>query len=170
MKKAIIFDLDGVLVDSSKRFKKLNLKAFDEQNEVEWIKSVKLYNQNCDEDEVIDLGIDLLEMLCSFYKPDAVFFITARGDGGYKPTLRWLKEEGIWREDCILIMQPEDFDNYHFYDQKDHANYKKKVADRILKNYDIIVAVDDSEDNVQAYRDLKIPTLKFCVPIGRVLV
>jgi hypothetical protein len=67
-------------------------------------------------------------------------------------------------------MQPEDFDNYHFYTQSDHASYKKKEALKIMENYEIVYAVDDSEDNVQAYRDLKIPTLKFCVPIGRVLV
>jgi len=39
-----------------------------------------------------------------------------------------------------------------------------------MKDYEIVCAVDDSEDNIQAYNDLKIPTLKFCVPIGRVLV
>jgi hypothetical protein len=170
MKKALIFDIDGVVADSSQRFKRLNLDAFTRQDAKAWIKSVEWYNADCRGDEVIDLGVDLLQMLCEFYKPDCVFFITARGQGGYKPTLQWLKDEGIWDDDCRLIMQPEDFDNYHFYTQSDHASYKKKEALKIMENYEIVYAVDDSEDNVQVYRDLKIPTLKFCVPIGRVLV
>jgi hypothetical protein len=119
---------------------------------------------------VIDLGVDLLDMLCTFYKPDRVFFITARGAGGYKPTLQWLKDEGIWSEDCYLIMQPEDFDDYQFTTQSDHAVFKKQEAMKLMLDYEIVYAVDDSEDNIQAYRDLRIPTLKFNVPSGRMLV
>ena len=170
MKKAIVMDLDGVVVNSSFRFKRLNLDAFARKDAPAWIKSVQWYNADCRGDEVIDLGLDLLQMFCSFYKPDCVFFVTARGEGGYKPTLQWLKDEGIWDDDCRLIMQPEDFENYHFYTQSDHASFKKNVVQKIMKDYEIVCAVDDSEDNIQAYNDLKIPTLKFCVPIGRVLV
>jgi hypothetical protein len=170
MMKALIVDLDGVLVDSSQRFKRLNLDAHNRRDSAAWIKSVQWYNADCRGDEVIDLGVDLLDMLCTFYKPDRVFFITARGAGGYKPTLQWLKDEGIWSEDCYLIMQPEDFDDYQFTTQSDHAVFKKQEAMKLMLDYEILYAVDDSEDNIQAYRDLRIPTLKFNVPVGRMLV
>jgi hypothetical protein len=170
MKKALIFDLDGCLVNSSARFKRLNLDAYNRRDINAWTKSVQWYNADWRGDEVIELGVDLLDMLCSFYKPDRVFFITARGAGGYAPTFMWLQDEGIWDEDCMLIMHPEDFDNYQFTTQSDHAAFKKNTAMEIMNDYEIVYAVDDSEDNVQAYRDLKIPTLKFCVPVGRMLV
>ena len=168
--KALIFDLDGVVADSSQRFKRLNLDAYNRRDLAAWTKSVQWYNADCRGDEVIDLGVDLLDMLCTFYKPDRVFFITARGAGGYTPTFQWLQDEGIWSEDCVLVMQPEDFDNYNFTTQSDHASFKKNAAMQLMLDYEIVYAVDDSEDNIQAYRDLKIPTLKFNVPTGRMLV
>jgi len=42
MKKALIFDIDGVVADSSQRFKRLNLDAFTRQDAKAWIKSVEL--------------------------------------------------------------------------------------------------------------------------------
>jgi len=59
MKKALIFDIDGVVADSSQRFKRLNLDAFTRQDAKAWIKSVEWYNADCRGDEVIDLGVDL---------------------------------------------------------------------------------------------------------------
>lgn len=168
--KAIIFDLDGVLVDSSSRFKRLNLDAYNRKDSTAYIKSVTWYNADCRGDVVIDLGLDLLHMLITFYKPEKVFFITARGSGGHTPTLNWLKEENIWDGSSVLVTRPENYEHYEFETQADHAEYKKATAKKIMQDYDIIYAVDDSEFNVQAFASLGIPTIKFMVPVGRVLV
>lgn len=170
-KKAIIFDLDGCIVDSSQRFKRLDLDAFDKKDKKAAIKSIAEYNKDCEGDLVIDKGVDLLYMLESNYRPNRVFFVTARGSYGFDPTLNWLKEENIWDDNYELIMQPEDFDNWEFSTQADHAEFKKKVAKEIMKDYDVVFAVDDSEDNCKAYASLGIPTIKFIYPVlGRVLV
>ena len=170
MKTAIIFDLDGCLADSSKRFKRLDLEAFEKRDVEAFKKSVILYNEDCDGDEVIDLGVDLFIWMVSFYKPDRVFFLTARGEGGRESTMNWLKDENIWDENCELIMHTEDYDNITFQSAIDHANYKFNTTKNLMGDYEIIYAVDDSETNCQAYISLGIPTLKFSVPIGRVLV
>ena len=47
MQKAIIFDLDGVLADSSTRFKRLDLQAFDNKDVEAFKQSVILYNLDC---------------------------------------------------------------------------------------------------------------------------
>ena len=170
MQKAIIFDLDGVLADSSTRFKRLDLQAFDNKDVEAFKQSVILYNLDCDGDEVIDLGVDLLNWMVDFYKPDKVFYLTARGAGGYETTLEWLKNEGLWDSKTELIMHPEDYDNITFQSAEDHAHYKKMTAKNLMQEYQIVYAVDDSEANCQAYISLGIPTLKFSIPIGRVLV
>ena len=170
MKKAIIFDIDGVLCDSSTRFKRLNLQAFDNKDVDAFRESVILYNADCEEDVAIDLGIDLLDWMVTYYKPEKVFFLTARGEGGHNSTLEWLKNEGLWDKKSVLLMHPEDYNNITFQSAEDHACYKKSTAVELMKKYKILYAVDDSDTNCQAYISLGIPTLKFSMPIGRVLV
>ena len=126
--KALIFDIDGVVCDSSERFKRIDLEAFKNKDKNAFIKSLKEYNKDCVGDIIIDKGLDLLYMLESNYKPYRVFFVTARGSYGYDPTLDWLKDENIWDDNYELIMQPEDFDDWEFTTQKDHAEFKKNVA------------------------------------------
>jgi FMN phosphatase YigB (HAD superfamily) len=168
--KAIIFDLDGVLIDSSKRFKRIDLEALESQDKEKFVKSLEWYNSDCRGDQVIDLGVDLLDWMVKFYNIDKVFLITARGAGGYESTLQFLKDENIWEHNFELIMQPEDLSNFEFSSQIDHATFKKLEAIKIMNHYEIVYAVDDSEYNVNAYASLKIPTIKFILPLGRLLV
>jgi HAD superfamily hydrolase (TIGR01509 family) len=169
--KAIIFDLDGVLVASEKRFKRLDLNAFERKDKKAFVKSIEHYNADCRSDLVIDPGVDLLVALTDFYKPDRVFLLTARGDGGAKATLNWLKKENLWDSNYQLIMRPEDLDNFEFTNQQDHAIYKKRVTNELMKVYDILVCVDDNPLNCQAFRDLGLVTIQFNSPgIGRLNV
>ena len=169
-KTAIIADLDGFLINSSERFKRLDLQAFDNKDAEAFRKSVIWYNSDCDGDEAIELGVDLLDWMVTFYNPDKVFFLTARGEGGHNSTLEWLKNEGLWDKKSVLLMHPEDYNNITFQSAEDHACYKRSTAVELMKKYKILYAVDDSETNCQAYISLGIPTLKFSMPIGRVLV
>lgn len=167
---AVIFDLDGVLVDSSERFKRLNMEAYNNKNKKDFVKSVRHYNSDCVGDQVIETGFHLLNHYAEDHK---VFFITARGSEGYAPTLNWLREHFPKYDECEaeLIMHPEDTNHFKFTTQFDHAEYKKNEAKKILEHYNVKVAVDDSDLNCRAYQSLNIPTLLFCVPdLGRVLV
>ena len=68
-------------------------------------------------------------------------------------------------------MHPENLDNYDFFTQHDHAKYKKKEAKKLMEQYEIIYAVDDSWLNCEAFISLGITTLHFVKPnLGRVLV
>lgn len=169
---ALVFDIDGVICDSSKRFKRLNLNAYNRRDKNAFIKSLQWYQADCRGDKVIKEGVELLSALIEHYFPTKVFFITARGEGGYSPTLGWLKKETPWNENFELIMHPETLDDeFEFKSPQIHADWKKNTTSKIMENYDILFAVDDSEDNIKAYNSLNIPVLKFAAPnLGRVLV
>jgi hypothetical protein len=176
--QAIIMDLDGVLVDSSERFKRLDLDAFENRDKLTYMKSVKDYSKDCVGDIVIPEGFNLLKSLVEF-SPN-IFFVTARGETGRNPTLDWMndnicdpmildKSNKVFN--WSLIMHPENLDNYDFSTQHDHAEYKKKEAKKLMEQYEIIYAVDDSWLNCEAFISLDITTLHFVKPnLGRVLV
>jgi len=171
--KAIIIDLDNILVNSQNRFKRLDMDAYEKKDSKNFIKSIYEYNKDCAGDTVIEEGLDLLTMLTNFYKPNKIFFITARGENNRVPTLKWLKEENIWDNTCELIMHDEKLieEDYSFNSQDIHAKYKRNAALKIQETYDILIAVDDSENNCQAYCNIGIPTIKFMIPgLGRTLI
>ena len=171
--KAIIIDLDNVIVRSEKRFERINLDAYADKDKERYIQSILDYSKDCDGDEPIDCGIDLMQAIVNLYKPDKVFFITARGVANYIPTLQWLKDENIWDNKCSLIMRDEklDLDHFEFTSRDIDANYKKLQAIEIMQNYDILMAVDDSIQNCEAFVSLGIPTIHFIVPgLGRALI
>ena len=84
------------------------------------------------------------------------------------------KEENIWDAHYQLIMRPEDLDNidnFTFSTQIEHAKYKKLVVGELMKSYDIVACIDDSELNCQAFRELGLVTIHFYAPgIGRLHV
>ena len=163
---AIIFDLDGVLCDSSLRFNRIDLKAFRHKDKEKFVASLRHYCLDCEGDKIIPSGAGLLWALCDYHKPDKVLFITARGIANFDPTMKWLKENNIFGADHYdneLIMNPEDLDNFEFEDF-DHASWKGKTAAKLAKQYEILIAVDDSEANVRSFVSRNIPTLKFIVP------
>lgn len=169
-KTALIFDIDGVFCDSSIRFKRFDIAAFNRRDKEAFVKSVQEYSKDCEDDVAISQGKDLFDLLTSYYLPHDVYIITARGESGRKPTMEWLKANGFWDDRCHLIMHQENLEEFEFSTQFSHSIYKKEEAIKIMETHDVIFAVDDGEDNVNAYASLQIPTLKFIVPIGRVLV
>ncbi len=169
---AIIFDIDGVVCDSSSRFKRLNIDAYIKKDKKAFANSIKWYEMDCEGDTIIESGVKLLESLTNTLNISKVFFITARGEGGREPTMRWLSDSGIIRESDELIMHPEALDEeFEFKTPAVHANWKKQEAEKIMKQYNVLFAVDDSEDNINAYSSLGITCIKFISPmLGRVLV
>jgi FMN phosphatase YigB (HAD superfamily) len=170
---AIIFDLDGVLVNSSERFQRIDLEAFRNRDKEKFVASLRHYLSDCEGDVLIESGANLLWSLCAYYKPKKVFFITARGIEGYEPTLQWIKEHNLFGPDEYeneLIMKPEDLDNFEF-ENMDDAAWKGKETAKLMKKYDILLAVDDSEANCSSFHSRGIPTLKFMAPgIGKLII
>lgn len=168
----IIFDIDGVVCDSSSRFKRLNIDAYIRKDKPAFINSIKWYESDCEGDKVIESGVKLLESLTNTLNINKVFFITARGNGGRTPTTQWLLDAGILKDGDELIMHPETLDEeFEFKTPVVHANWKKSEAEKIMKQYNVLFAVDDSEDNINAYSSLGITCIKFISPmLGRVLV
>lgn len=168
--KAVIFDIDGVISNSSERFKRIDLRAFDRKDVNSFIDSIKEYNKDCEGDLRIEEGFELLEFYASKYK---IFFITARGEMGWDATYDWLVKnipESI-KDNFTLYMHQECYENFEFTDQEEHAEFKRKVALEILKSYDIVWAIDDSINNINAYLSIGIPVLHMTIPsLGRVLV
>jgi len=126
----IIFDIDGCISESSKRFSKLDITAALSGDKAKYIESIREYDKDCFEDSIIEPGLDLLIALTNFYNPEKIFFITARGGGNRGPALQWLKDENIWDDKCELIMREEDLDvnNFQITFQEDHAIYKQETA------------------------------------------
>jgi FMN phosphatase YigB (HAD superfamily) len=172
-KTAIIFDIDGVLVDSSTRFKRIDLDAFQCKDKERFVQSLRDYGADCEGDKIIPAGAELLWSLCNYYIPEKIFFITARGTGGYEPTMQWLKANNLFGPDEYeneLIMKPEDLDNFEF-ENMDDAAWKGKEVAKLMKKYDILLAVDDSEANCSSFHSRGIPTLKFMAPgIGKLII
>lgn len=172
-KRALIFDIDGVVCDSSERFKRIDISAYNKRDKEKFVSSLADYSKDCEGDIAINKGIDLLHYLVDFYNIHDVYFITARGEPGRIPTTKWLTENAAFNFKDIgfhLIMHPENLKEFEFSTQFDHSMFKKEEARKILQTHEIVFAVDDGEENVKAYVSLQIPTLKFIVPIGRVLV
>ena len=169
----IIFDLDGVLVDSTERFKRIDLDAFQNKDKDKFVASLKAYSADCKGDKVILSCAQLLSSLCAFYHPEKIFFVTARQDIGYSPTMQWLKENDIFGPDTFdneLIMNPQSLDDFTFEDF-DHAAWKGQVASDLSKNYNILLAVDDTEANCLAFASRGITTLQFLKPgLGKLVI
>lgn len=163
---AIIFDIDGVICDSSERFLRIDLKAFQKKDKDKFVASLRHYCSDCEGDKIITSGAQLLWSLCDYYRPDKIFFITARGITNYEPTMQWLKENNIFGHDRHgneLIMNPEDLDNFEF-EEFDHAAWKGKTAAKLAKKYEILLAVDDSEANCRSFVSRGIQALRFMTP------
>lgn len=178
--KAIIFDIDGVVCDSSERFKRIKWEFATEFNKTQsleslkkYINSIKDYNRDCDGDELIEFGRDLLYNFIQKYDNTTVFFITARGISAFDNTFNWLKKHGLIDTEDKLYMYPENFESkdYKPVGAKEHAQWKADIVKQLMKQYQIVCAVDDSKDNCDAYKELGVPVLHFYYPLeGSVLV
>jgi len=163
-KKCLIFDIDGVLCDPSDRQKKyIDFDAKAKGDKKSYYDSIESYNKaDHKKDKVLALGKNLYEWSIQQYQPDKIFIVTARFTDTKFKTKQWLKHYGFFKDNVILVMRPVvNSEDYETKLQKIHdkSKYKKDVALKIMKEYEILLAVDDKMDNCQEYKKLNIPTI-----------
>lgn len=173
MNKLLIFDIDGVVCDSSVRLSKYSDESALVRGDYNAFRaSMHAYGLASVEDDVpIAPGIDLFHSLRNFYNPERVIFLTSRGGVGRVNTLKWLRDYVVpdfSGED--LIMRPVDIEYepgvfWREGDMKFSAtDFKRWEVLRLLGDYDVMMAVDDHLPICEMYESLGINALHVKFP------
>ena len=145
LKKAIVLDLEGVLIDATSA-KKAKLQ-FEESGFPLFGKL--LY----EEGQFVYLDTPILDTPCEIRKLGQkyeVFYLTGRRKSAYRLTFKRLKEMGFPISPHRLFMKPSIDD--------DTPQYKLRTLTILQESYDIIAFVDDKQNNRQVAEKLSIPT------------
>jgi len=163
--KAVIIDIDGVICDSTIRSEKyIDYDAYNAGDADLFINSLHKYSKTTAGDIVIPEGKKLFLSILKEFRPDVIIYLTARGEYGRKPTERWLRLHGFFKcPRTILHMRPENDmvngKNIDLSERLKDYEYKHIVAKSIIKNYDVVLAVDDKIEICNVYKKLGIPVL-----------
>jgi predicted secreted acid phosphatase len=138
--KAVLFDIDGVIADSSER-----LKLATSYDPPDW----NAYDIGPYDDTPIGGWIALVNLLYPHYE---VILVTARHLRGQNRahTVEWLERHGVMYDQ--LIMCPE-------HAGQDLRTFKKDTAERIMNTYKVVLAVDDRLAHCEDYEALGIATI-----------
>lgn len=170
MKNALIFDIDGVVCDSSERLSRYaDSDALERGDYHAFNLSMVEYNKaDLDSDIPIAQGIDLLYALRNHYdiqeiNPSRVIFLTARGEESRAKTFDWLK---TWVyptiESSDLIMRQEShIDENGFFCP---VSYKRDEVKKLLENHRISIAVDDHLLICEKYQEIGVAALHVKFP------
>lgn len=138
MRKAIIFDIDGVLIHSlrmEKQAEKLGVDYFEYfKSHIEDI-SNKDYNQEM---------IELYQSFCKNHNYH-VFVLTARSEEIRHETEEQLYLFSLWQPYKIYMRKQDDF--------RPAWQVKKDYLKQIQKEYEVVLAIDDEDDNIRMYRN-----------------
>lgn len=142
--KAIVLDVDGVVLDSSAIFRELFEKKL--KFEEKW----KYFRENCNSERVsfIKSSLELIQGLNEDVK---IILLTARNEKCRKETEARLKVENFTYHE--LYMRPED--NY-----EESNVLKGKILFELKGVYDIIAFIDDELSNCLAAKNLGILALR----------
>jgi phosphoglycolate phosphatase-like HAD superfamily hydrolase len=139
MKQAVIFDIDGTIANIDHRLHHIQNKP----------KKWNDFFKECRFDKPIASTINLLK---SFMARDIhVILITGRREEEYEDTIFWLYKHvanHLWH----LQMRP-------IGDYRPDYELKAEIAEYLQNEYEIIFAIDDKLEVVEAYTKLGIPTL-----------
>lgn len=149
--KAIICDIDGVILDSSQVFKEIEEQGFT--GDAKW----EYFDWHANGFHVYPEK-RMIEIIYNFYKQGyKIIFLTARSESIKVETrYRILAEFVIYQEnkfDFELLMRP-------IGDYSPSAEVKEKHLEDIKKEYDIICAFDDDDSNCAMFERNKILTFK----------
>lgn len=147
MQNVIIFDIDGVLCDSSERERK-TLDKFNVDNlSLEHLH--EYHSMPYDEDMVIENGLFLYLAFKNVYK---ILFLTARNsEWSRKKTLEWLQtniDNEIEESQLYMSPAPVLIDNiYYRKDGLNSVECKRLNVNQIKSKYNIVMAIDDFSEN-----------------------
>lgn len=161
-----IIDIDGVVCNSSVRqMRTIDGAALARGDLKAFRASLLIYGQTTDGDVLIPAGamiVDMCRKYCSLRGACRIFYITSRNEWSREPTLNWLRQHDLFHLGDELFMQPvlpEDDDNWH-----NPAEYKEEIAQKLRREYNIQLAVDDNTDVCKMYQRIGIPTMQARFP------
>jgi 5'(3')-deoxyribonucleotidase len=135
--KIIICDLDGTLADCSHRQHHVQPEA---GNRKDW----KAFFKTIEDDTVNQDLNEVLKVLHQFYD---IYFVTARPNDYYGPTVRWLLESAEWQKDeyNIIMRRKGDF--------RADTIVKQEILDGIKADgHQILMVFDDRKSVVNMWR------------------
>lgn len=168
MKKqtAIIYDIDGVLVNSSERLKKyIKVECLRANDYWGYARSLLEYSKTVEGDTIIQEGIQLINLLSKGV--DHCIGLTSRGEFSREATETFLhphldfKIELVMRKELFYSLEGDIIDSSARFIA---APYKKKMAKSLMALYDIKLAIDDNIELCEMYNSLGIPVLHFMYP------
>lgn len=146
--KAVIFDIDGTLTDTSHRQHFMQGKKKDH----------KSFHDAAEDDPPIQPVVDLCKMHLRDYS--FVFFVTGRPERIREQTLSWLSKHlglPVLSLDSLLYMRKDK-------DHREDPVFKAEVYEKYIKpNYDVQFVVEDRTMCVEMWRDLGLVCLQ-CAP------
>jgi len=147
--KAIIIDIDGTLA-------KNRVQATPRMNH--WKDYWPLY-EHIPWDEVQEWCLDIIR----HYLKTRIIFLTARPEHTRIDTHQWLTQHLPLSIDLDyeIIMMPDDYP-----ENMSVETYKSVEAYKLLKNYDVLFAIDDNKSVCEMYERLGIKALHCNVSCG----
>ena len=144
MKKAIVVDIDGVILDSSKVLCEIEKLHGGEK----W----NYFNKYCNSDD-IKLMPNIKPFIYSFGKDVDVIISTARSEFIRPQTARKLTKHRVYFSDMLM----RDYNDYRVAVEvkKDHI---KKIRDEF--GYEIIAFIDDEIENLNMAKEMGILSLR----------
>jgi len=170
--KICIYDIDGVVVNSQDRYLRSGgTQAMAEKDYNAFRQCLANYNKDTEGDIPLYQSIEILNNLRQTMKIEHMVAITARGEEGKGPTLKFLKEHMPWEvNESLLYMRPSypEITPGVFWQpgmpKFSSIDYKRKIALELMTKYDILFAVDDHVDIVEMYWELGIYSMCMLVP------
>lgn len=151
--RAVIFDIDGVILDSSVVFQQIEKKGL--KGEAVWNYFDKYANS-----DIVFSNKKIIKLIEDFYILGyKIIILTARSEAIRKHTMFRLNLEFYNHTESKieyeLYMRKED-------DKTPASEVKEKHLNYILKFHDIFCAYDDDEKNCQMFHENGILTFKVC--------
>lgn len=155
-RQAVIFDVDGVLCDSEEYTTPFKAKAREELgpapegvSEWNWFGQSAVWEEYDPSEAGPIVGWLTLSQLL-YHAGYYIILLTAREDNEFKreQLARWVERHGLQYD--VLVMWKKDCD----YD-----DHKRIACEELMKEYDILLAIDDHVAHCEAFRSHGIPFL-----------
>ena len=144
--KAVVLDIDGIILDSSFILKEIHEKGL--KGEEKW----EYYYSNCNSDRVYVFD-SAWELLQTFYDAEMqVLLSTARNERNRDAT-----NQKLWFQHGIC------YDGLYMREEGDYrpsAEVKREHLQEIMKEYDIVMFVDDDLSNCEMAKEFGILSLR----------
>ncbi len=136
----ILFDLDGTLIDSERRFK-LGQKG----NKIDWnfVLNPSIV-QTLDKPMPKEI-IDKIVEICQELKCEKIIIVTGRPENLREVTLRQLQDVNI-KFDELIMRKPGDY--------RKEVDYKISILYELAKRYEITAVFDDNEEVLKCVKSI----------------